>query len=139
MSKRPRSSTSSPEQNVHIQYSDRIVTPDEPHRSKRQRTVRRELPQMMYGYGDSAEPVQESVDLVRDLVENYILKMTEKAQKLAHIRGKFNFNCFVFLLRRDSVKLARVQELLWLDSEIKKARMAKLEEIKAAAARKSNV
>eukprot|EP00941_MAST-03F_sp_MAST-3F-sp1_P005985 g5985.t1 len=120
-----------------IPGADLLDDPDVPQtrRTKRGKLpkIQRELPQMMYGYGDSSEPLPESISLVGEIVENYIIKMTEKTERVARVQGRtqIDLNSFLFLLRRDVAKMERVRELIWLNSEIKKARRKQLEDVAA--------
>ncbi|KAL0480398.1 transcription initiation factor TFIID subunit 13 [Acrasis kona] len=88
----------------------------------RKRLFTRELRLMMYGFGDSENPLSETVDLMDDLVTEYITDMTCKAMRVANKRGKLQTEDLVFLIRKDRKKFARVEELLRMNEEIKRAR-----------------
>ncbi len=55
----------------------------------------------MYGFGDVARPLPESVDLMNDIVHEYIQTMTSKAMKIAAKRGKLQIEDFFFVIRKD--------------------------------------
>jgi len=78
---------------------------------------------MMYGFGDEQVPFTESVDLLEDLVVEYITEMTLKAMEVGK-KGKVHVEDIVFLIRKDPKKYARVKDLLTMNEELKKARKA---------------
>lgn len=77
----------------------------------------------MFGFGDDQVPFTESVDLLEDLVVEYITEMTLKAMEVGK-RGKVHVEDIVFLIRKDPKKYARVKDLLTMNEELKKARKA---------------
>ena len=77
----------------------------------------------MYGYGDSPNPQQESVDVMEEILEWYILDLCEKALK-TQTGSKLKTSDFLHALAKDPKKLARAHELLTLDKELKSARAA---------------
>lgn len=83
----------------------------------------RELKYMMHGFGDDANPFEETVELVEDLVVDFITETTQKAMDVGK-GGKVHVNDIMFLIRRDSRKYARVRDLLMMNEELKKARRA---------------
>ncbi|KAF0700911.1 Aste57867_8559 [Aphanomyces stellatus] len=70
------------------------------------------LKHMMHGFGDEWEPDEETVDLMEEIVVEYIRSMTRKAVELSTIRGKLDPECLMFLVRKDEEKLERANELL---------------------------
>ena len=78
---------------------------------------------MMHGFGDDTNPYTETVDLVEDLVVQFITEMTVKAMEVGK-SGKVHVNDIMFILRRDPKKYARVNDLLRMNEELKKARKA---------------
>ncbi|KAM7429515.1 Transcription initiation factorTFIID subunit 13 [Porites harrisoni] len=90
---------------------------------KRKRLFHKELRCMMYGFGDEQVPFTESVDLLEDLVVEYITEMTLKAMEVGK-KGKVHVEDIVFLIRKDPKKYARVKDLLTMNEELKKARKA---------------
>ncbi|KAL3702300.1 hypothetical protein R1sor_020322 [Riccia sorocarpa] len=92
---------------------------------KRKRgTFSKDLRLMMYGFGDDPDPLPETVQLVEDILLEYITEMIHKAQEVASKRGKLTTEDIMFLVRKDSRKFARVKELLAMNEELKKARKA---------------
>jgi len=82
----------------------------------------KELKWMLYGFGDVTSPLPESVDLMEDIVIEYISEMTSKAMQVSTKRNKLLLEDLVFLVRKDKKKFARVKELLHMYDELKKAR-----------------
>ncbi|GLG94809.1 hypothetical protein R5R35_014829 [Gryllus longicercus] len=98
--------------------------------SGRKRLFSKELRCMMYGFGDDQNPYTESVDLLEDLVIEFITEMTHKAMEVGRT-GRVQVEDIVFLVRKDSRKYARVKDLLTMNEELKKARKA-FDEVKYA-------
>ncbi|XP_013416631.1 transcription initiation factor TFIID subunit 13 [Lingula anatina] len=95
---------------------------------KRKKIFSKELRCMMYGFGDDQNPYQESVDLLEDLVIDYITEMTKKAMECGR-PGRILVEDIIFLIRKDPKKYSRVKELLTMNEELRKARKA-FDEIK---------
>ncbi|CAF3197591.1 unnamed protein product [Rotaria sp. Silwood2] len=91
----------------------------------RKRLFSKELRNMMYGFGDDPQPYAESVELLEDLVLQYITDMTLKAAEIgSNKQGRIVVNDILYLLRHDRRKYARVKELLSMNEELKRARKA---------------
>lgn len=84
----------------------------------------------MYGFGDDQNPYTESVDLLEDLVIQYISEITYKAMEVGKA-GRVTVEDILFLMRKDARKYTRVKELLLMNEELKKARKA-FDEVKYA-------
>ncbi|WAR06894.1 TAF13-like protein [Mya arenaria] len=97
---------------------------------KRKKIFSKELRCMMYGFGDDQNPYTESVDLIEDLVVEYISEMTKKALEVGR-PGRISVEDLIFLIRKDPKKYSRVKELLTMSEELRKARKA-FDEIKYA-------
>jgi transcription initiation factor TFIID subunit 13 len=97
---------------------------------KRKKIFSKELRCMMYGFGDDQNPYTESVDLLEDLVVEYISEMTKKAMDIGK-SGRIIVEDIIFLIRKDPKKYSRVKELLLMSEELRKARKA-FDEIKYA-------
>lgn len=82
----------------------------------------KELRIMMYGFGDDPDPLPETVDLVEDIVVEYIADMVHKSQAVALRRGKLSIEDILFCVRKDPRKFTRVRELLAMSEELKRAR-----------------
>ncbi|CAO3632831.1 unnamed protein product [Mucor fragilis] len=76
----------------------------------------------MYGFGDVANPAADSIAVMDDLVIDYITEMCQKASGVAENRGKVRVEDFKFVLRKDAKKLARVEELLYMSEDIRRAK-----------------
>ncbi|XP_023021374.1 TATA-box binding protein associated factor 13 [Leptinotarsa decemlineata] len=98
--------------------------------SGRKRLFSKELRCMMYGFGDDQNPYTESVDIIEDLVIEFITEMTHKAMEIGRT-GRVQVEDIVFLVRKDPRKYARVKDLLTMNEELKRARKA-FDEIKFA-------
>ena len=90
---------------------------------KRERLFSKELRCMMYGFGDDQNPYTESVDILEDLVIEFITEMTHKAMSVGR-QGQVQVEDIVFLIRKDPRKFARVKDLLTMNEELKRARKA---------------
>ncbi|XP_021904410.1 transcription initiation factor TFIID subunit 13 [Carica papaya] len=92
---------------------------------KRKRGVfQKDLQHMMYGFGDDANPLPETVALVEDIVVEYVTDLAHKAQDIGSKRGKLSVEDFLYLIRKDLPKLNRCTELLSMQEELKQARKA---------------
>ncbi|XP_065837733.1 transcription initiation factor TFIID subunit 13-like [Oscarella lobularis] len=91
--------------------------------AKRKRLFTRELRCMMYGFGDDPNPYAESVDLLEDIVVEFITETTLKALSVGK-KGRVHVEDIIFLIRKDPKKYTRVKELLMMNEELKKARKA---------------
>lgn len=113
----------------------------------RKRLFSKELRCMMYGFGDDQNPYTESVDLLEDLVIEFITETTHRAMEIGRT-GRVQVEDIVFLVwmdcwfcdfvkmyfyvskvRKDQRKYARVKDLLTMNEELKRARKA-FDEIK---------
>ncbi|ELU10337.1 hypothetical protein CAPTEDRAFT_176701 [Capitella teleta] len=90
---------------------------------QRKKMFSKELRCMMYGFGDDQNPFTESVDLLEDLVVDYITDMTQKAMQVGR-PGRISVEDVIFLIRKDPKKYSRVKELLLMNEELRKARKA---------------
>ncbi|XP_044757197.1 transcription initiation factor TFIID subunit 13 isoform X1 [Coccinella septempunctata] len=96
----------------------------------RKRLFSKELRCMMYGFGDDQNPYTESVDIIEDLVIEFITEMTHRAMEIGKT-GRVSVEDIVYLVRKDPRKYARVKDLLTMNEELKRARKA-FDEIKFA-------
>jgi transcription initiation factor TFIID subunit 13 len=90
---------------------------------KKKGTFKRELISMMYGFGDVSNPYDASVELLEDMVLDFIYEMTTRAIQIGK-KGKLQTEDLVFLIRKDRKKYARAIELLQMNEELKAARKA---------------
>ena len=92
-----------------------------PQQVKKKKYFHRELRYMMHGFGDDLNPYNETVQMIDDLVVEFILEMTQKATEIGK-RGKVHVEDILHLTRRDPKKHARVKELLQMNEELKQAK-----------------
>ena len=67
--------------------------------------------------------IDDTVALVEQLTIDYLTNFLEKAKKLTS-NNKPRVDEMLFVLRNDDKKLSRVEELLYMNEELKKARKA---------------
>lgn len=104
------------------QFEDEDVEEDAP-LEKKKKLFSKELRCMMYGFGDDQNPYTESVDLLEDLVIEFITEMTKKSMDVGRT-GKISVEDIIFVIRKDPKKYSRVKELLLMNEELRKARKA---------------
>ena len=90
---------------------------------KRKRLFTKEIRCMLYGFGDEQVPYTETVEMLDDLLIQYITDMTVKVMNVGK-KGRVSVEDIVYLIRKDPKKYARVKELLTMNEELKKARKA---------------
>jgi len=78
----------------------------------------------MYAFGDDPDPLPESVQVLDEIVTEYIADMCHDAARLAAQarRNKIKVDDFKYALRNDPKKLGRVEELLVMSKVIADAR-----------------
>lgn len=93
-------------------------------RRRRANLFTNDLKSLMYAFGDVANPDPESVAVLEDILQEYIVNMCHEAFRVACVanRQKIKVDDFKFALRNDPRKLGRVEELLILQREIAEAR-----------------
>lgn len=106
----------------HDQIDDDEAEEDAP-LEKRKKMFTKELRCMMYGFGDDQNPYSESVDLLEDVVIEYISEMSRMAMDVGR-PGRISVEDIIFLIRKDPKKYSRVKELLLMNEELRKARKA---------------
>lgn len=98
-------------------------TADQESSDKKKRIFSKELRCMMYGFGDDQNPYTESVDLLEDLVIEFIGEISQKAMEIGR-SGRITVDDVIHLVRKDQRKYSRVRDLLTMNEELKKARKA---------------
>lgn len=78
---------------------------------------------MLYGFGDDKVPYTETVELLDEMVVEYIKNTTTRAMEMGKA-GRVTLEDIWYLIRRDARKYNRVKELLAMNEELKKARKA---------------
>lgn len=96
---------------------------DDTHDSAKKRLFTKEIRCMLYGFGDEQVPYTETVEMLDDLLIQFITDTTVKAMNVGK-KGRVHVEDIVFLIRKDPKKYARVKELLTMNEELKKARKA---------------
>lgn len=84
---------------------------------------RRELRSMLYGFGDEKQPNDDTLEVLEQIVTDYIKEVCRKALEVGK-PNRINLEDIHYLIRRDPKKFCRVKELLSLSEELKKARKA---------------
>lgn len=82
----------------------------------------RELKSMMYAFGDVEDPLPETVAMMESILVDYLTQICHEAGRVSGQRAKVKVDDFRFVLRNDSRKLGRVEELLRLQKVIADAR-----------------
>ena len=86
------------------------------------------IEEMMFGFGDEWPCDQQAVELVDHLVQNYIRDLVLRAQKVALHTGKLDKECFVYLVRQETMKFTRIHNLLKANEEIHSVQKVELKE-----------
>ena len=76
----------------------------------------------MYGFGDSKEPDPASVELVEDMLVDYLVHVGHRSMEVAERRGRMHTEDLLYVIRNDRKKFARVDELLEMNAKLKDAR-----------------
>mmetsp|Transcript_20497 Transcript_20497/g.42997 ORF Transcript_20497/g.42997 Transcript_20497/m.42997 type:complete len:96 (-) Transcript_20497:107-394(-) len=80
---------------------------------------------MLYGFGDSDCPLQETLDVVDDIVCDFISSLTKSAVLLSNQKGKggkITTEDILFLVRKNPRMYFRAKELIRKAKEIENAR-----------------
>mmetsp|Transcript_7030 Transcript_7030/g.11956 ORF Transcript_7030/g.11956 Transcript_7030/m.11956 type:complete len:233 (-) Transcript_7030:284-982(-) len=87
-------------------------------------TFTKDLPMMMYGFGDDPAPLQETVAVVEGAVLQYLNAIGLRANAIAadSLKSKMDERDVLFVVRKDPPKFARIKELLLTNQVIKRAR-----------------
>ncbi|TIB10555.1 hypothetical protein E3P89_02795 [Wallemia ichthyophaga] len=78
----------------------------------------------MYSFGDDVNPDPEATNVLEEILIDFIMEICYKSQKASGNRGKIKIEDIKFVLRNDTKKLNRVEELLYMQEDIKRARAA---------------
>ncbi|AMD21514.1 HER236Cp [Eremothecium sinecaudum] len=91
---------------------------------KRTNLFSKDIASLLYAYGDSPQPLVETVQCVDELVSSYLSDICTSAYKCAQTvnRTKIKVEDFKFVLRNDPVKLGRAEELIMMNKVIADAR-----------------
>ncbi|XP_065185949.1 transcription initiation factor TFIID subunit 13-like [Sycon ciliatum] len=88
---------------------------------KKKRMFSKELRAMMYGFGDDSSPYVETVELIEDLVVDFIGDVTQKSVSVGK-RGTVRVEDLNYVIRNDVKKSARVRDLLMMNEELRRAK-----------------
>ncbi|KAK4054543.1 hypothetical protein OIV83_001037 [Microbotryomycetes sp. JL201] len=81
----------------------------------------KDLAPMMYGFGDT-DPKQDTINVMEEILIEHITDVCTQAARASSGRGKLKVDDFKFALRHDTKKLSRVNELLFMNEVISRAR-----------------
>ncbi|KAK3821434.1 MAG: transcription initiation factor IID, 18kD subunit-domain-containing protein [Benniella sp.] len=95
---------------------------NEPRNKRKKYVFAKELKQLMYGFGDVPNPSNDAVGVLEDMLIEYLTDTCIQAAAVAEKRGKVNVEDFKFVLRKDAKKRARVEELLYMNEDIRRAK-----------------
>eukprot|EP00740_Mantoniella_antarctica_P018798 CAMPEP_0198680962 /NCGR_PEP_ID=MMETSP1468-20131203/5864_1 /TAXON_ID=1461545 /ORGANISM="Mantoniella sp, Strain CCMP1436" /LENGTH=175 /DNA_ID=CAMNT_0044421985 /DNA_START=37 /DNA_END=564 /DNA_ORIENTATION=+ len=98
------------------------VRAKEDHKKRKRGMLTRDLKYMMYGFGDTGDPLQETVELVEDMTLDYITNFAHRAMEVSARRGRLQTEDLLYLIRNDEKKVQRVNELLDMSVQLKEAR-----------------
>ena len=89
-----------------------------PSDARAERRFQRELRAMMFGFGDSANPLPQSVELMEDLMVDYVQQVLHKASEACETRNmqsrraseskNVSVNDLLFVVRKDRRRQKRV-------------------------------
>jgi transcription initiation factor TFIID subunit 13 len=91
--------------------------------SKRPVQFQKEIRQLFYGFGDDINPLQESVEVMDEMLDWFIADLCKVAQRKSST-ARVKTSDFLAALNQDPKKLGRAHELLHLDKELRTARAA---------------
>ncbi|CAD6192557.1 unnamed protein product [Caenorhabditis auriculariae] len=83
--------------------------------------LRRELRQMLYGFGDDKMPFDKTLESIEAITLYYIKSLCQLAMKVGK-PDRLALEDIHYLIRRDPKKFARVKDLLSMSEELKKRR-----------------
>lgn len=79
---------------------------------------------MLYAFGDSPEPLPETLRVLDELVTDFIIELCHQAARAAAVsrRQKVKVEDIKWAIRTDELMLGRVRELFGMDKTLKEAR-----------------
>lgn len=91
---------------------------------KKKNLFSKDIASLLYAYGDSPQPLPETVQCIDELVSAYLSDICISAYRCAQTvhRTKIKVEDFKFVLRKDPVKLGRAEELIMMNKVIADAR-----------------
>ena len=97
-------------------------------KKKRKYTMRSDLEEMMFGFGDVWPAQSASLDLLEAITTNYIEDLTMRAVGVSEMRAKLDKECFLYVVRKDRRLFNRAARLLKSHEEIKRVQKETLAE-----------
>ena len=87
-------------------------------------SLEKSLPNMMFGYGDTSEPLKSTAAVLGNLAVDFVGEMTKQMVALSAERGDgaLDYQNLLFLVRDDSYQFDRAWELKTRNEELRKAR-----------------
>lgn len=85
-----------------------------------------ELEEMMYGFGDAWPSDREAIALLDQIVIEYIQLLCKGAGRVAELTGKFDKECFKFLVHKNKRKYDRITHLISTHEELKSCQKQRL-------------
>lgn len=83
----------------------------------------KDIQSIMIGCGDSLTPYHESVELLEEMLLEFLFDLTEKAAESGK-RNKITVDDVLYVVRNDVHKNSRIKDLLRMHETIKNARTA---------------
>ncbi|KAI9298385.1 transcription initiation factor IID, 18 kDa subunit [Neoconidiobolus thromboides FSU 785] len=84
----------------------------------------KEIPTLMYGGGDVEYPLQESVEVMEGILMDFLFDVCSKACDFSNKENRrLKLDDFKKALNNDDKKLARIEELLYMNEVISRAKM----------------
>ena len=85
--------------------------------------MEKSLPNMMFGYGDSEQPLKSSASVLANLAVDFVGEMTKQMVALSAERGdgELTYQNLLFLIRDDSYQYDRAWELKTHSEELRRA------------------
>jgi transcription initiation factor TFIID subunit 13 len=83
--------------------------------------------QLLYGCGDSREPLPETMRVLDEIATDFIQSLSFEAAQVAHYSGrqKVKYDDFEFALRKNPMFLGKVREMFEINKDLKDARKLK--------------
>jgi hypothetical protein len=91
-----------------------------------EKNLKKSIEKMMFGFGDEWPPNEKTVEVVEFFVRGYIQNLVVRAQNVAVISGKLDRDCFLYLVRQDTLKFNRIDRLLKANEDIRVAKKVEI-------------
>ncbi|ODV62811.1 Taf13p [Ascoidea rubescens DSM 1968] len=89
-------------------------------------SLQSDIERLMFACGDVSNPLPETAAALESILVEYIVDISHQAALIAHTSGrsKIKVDDIQFALRKDPIKLGRLNELIALQKDILKAKKA---------------